>query len=258
MKAGDILKQNKPPKILIFGPPGSGKTALVSQLTNAYMFDLDNGMRTAATLKDKFYDLRQKIEFETFNDQDPKNPKAWMAVKNSIISLSSQIHSGKWNYDAIVVDSLTYLAEAALLQVMFQSGKAMMKPEIQHWGMAVSEVENILVVLRSLPCMVVLTAHDQPMYLDDDTMQIRVSCIGQKLPYKLPAMFDEVWYAKTKAGLQGKSLYTITGKSFGSVVGPRTRAGMNKEVVHGTDPSQESDIGFIGLLDMIGYKYTIK
>jgi len=71
MKPADLLKRNYPPSILIFGPPGSAKTSLVSQLSNAYMFDFDDGMKTAAMLHDKFFDARQLIEFDIFRDPNP-------------------------------------------------------------------------------------------------------------------------------------------------------------------------------------------
>ena len=89
MKARDLLRLNYPPNILIYGPAGSYKTALVSQLTNAYMFDFDDGMRTAATLKDKFFDARQQIEFDIYKDRDVLKPTTFMKAKEKLLRISA-------------------------------------------------------------------------------------------------------------------------------------------------------------------------
>ena len=68
MKAKDLKDLNEPPKILLHGDSSNGKTALISQLSNAYLMDLDGGMLTALSLKDNFTKYRHEIEFDIFKD----------------------------------------------------------------------------------------------------------------------------------------------------------------------------------------------
>jgi archaellum biogenesis ATPase FlaH len=96
MKPPDILKTNKPPVILIYGPAGTGKTALISQASNGYCFDFDNGMLTAAKLKDKFFDSRQNIEFDIYKEPDPKNPIMYHKAMVKITNIINQKKLGKW------------------------------------------------------------------------------------------------------------------------------------------------------------------
>ena len=68
MKVADLIKQNKPPNILIGGPPGSGKTCLVAQSSGGYLMDFDGHVKNIITVKDKFKTLRSKREFDAFED----------------------------------------------------------------------------------------------------------------------------------------------------------------------------------------------
>lgn len=253
MKAADLEKMNKPPKILIYGAAGSGKTALVSQANNGYMLDFDDGMRTALFLKDAFYDKRMAIEFDLYKDADPCKPKGWVSAKQKILNISSAIAKGTFKHDAVIVDSLTGAAQAVQNQVMAQAGRPNGKPEIQHWGMIVSELENILTILTSLNTLVLITAHELPMltrkgslgHPEEDVHELRVLCAGKKLPEKLPWMFDEFWHADSKF-VGKKPKFTVTGAKT-SYIQARTRSGFTT--------NDHTQIGLKGVLDLAGYKY---
>lgn len=249
MKAQDILKKNTPPNILIYGPAGSGKTALVSQARRGYMLDFDNGMGTAAKLEDKFFDARNEIEFDIFLDAVPAKPDMWLRAKKKLLDISAVVAAGAFKYDAVIVDGLTGMGQCIQNQVMYQAGRPLGKPEIQHWGMMVSEMENALTILRSLNVLVMLTAHELPV-LVDDTVVMKILAIGQKLPAKIPWMFDELWYAKTILAAQGKTNYIVSGRSTSSIR-CRTRSNFNTDFIH-------QEVGLVGVLEKIGYHYNIK
>jgi len=244
MKAKDLLKKKHPPKILLYGPAGTGKTALFSQAVEGFLMDFDNGMYTTLSLNDYFTEKRQNVEFETYTEQDVRKPTAWLKAKAQLIQIMEQCSKGQWKYKALVIDSLTGLSECVQAQVMAQCGKPMGKPEIREWGLIVAEVENAINIIKSLPIPVFMTAHELPIQKPDGSHVLKILAPGTKLPAKIPGWFDEVWYAKTRQGGGGKTSYIVSGRKTSSIEA-RTRSGMNKDLDHTT-------IGLEGVLKEIG------
>ncbi len=247
MKARDLIARNKPPSFCIFGPAGSGKTGLVSQAGGAYMFDFDDGMRTAVTLKDKFTHLRQALEFDIYVDENPEKPVEFIRAKKKLMEILQLRAAKKWPYDAVIIDSLTGLCRAAMLHVLGCSGDAMRVPQIQHYGQAVNAIESILTLLRSLRLPILMTAHEMLIETDTSTL-IRIMSVTR--PHgmnKLPWLFDEVLHMKTRAKGQGVIDYIVSGRST-STVATRTRSGITRDVVI-------NDIGLQGLFEIVGFKY---
>ena len=256
MKADEL--KNTPPKIMIYGPAGSGKTGLVSQANKGYLFDFDGGMLTARNLNDSFSSLRKSIDFDVYRDTKPSNPDGWRRAKEKLISISEQCASNKWAYNACIIDSFTGLSQAIQNSVMANDNKPMGKPEIQHYGMIVSELEIILTLITSLHnTLVLVTAHEMPIlsrkgqigHPEQDTYKFVPLCAGTKLGPKLPWMFDEVWYAdRTSVG--GKIAFVVSGKPS-SYNDSRTRSGFVEDFDH-------TSIGLAALLKKLNYNYDNK
>jgi len=245
MKAQEILKSKKPPSILLYGPPGTQKTALVSQASGGYLLDFDDGMKTAATLKDKFFDLRNAIEFDTYNDVTPQKPRAWMDARKKIEMLVNESAAGRLKYDTIVVDSLTGMAKAIQLHVMASAGSVYRRPEIQHWGMMVHEVETALTMLRSIRTLRLVTAHELISEKNENDIFSPMSITKRHSINKLMWLFDEVWHTLI---IRGKTPnFIVSGRSSSSIQ-CRTRSGFNEDFCH-------NDVGLVGLLKKIGYNY---
>jgi len=257
MKAQDIIKQNYPPSILIYGTAGTGKTALVSQLEGGYLFDFDRGMRTAAKLQDKFFEKRNRIEFDVFRDENPMQPTSYQLAVAKMLNITHASAQGKWKYDACVIDSLTGLCQAAQLQIQAAGGDAFKKMEIQNWGSLITEVEKVLVLLRSLRILTVVTAHvdwieQKKVVRGKPTLESEITDIfpssattkhGLK---KLMWLFDEVLYADQRPAGGGKISYRVTGNPT-EVIKARTRSQIGT-IVH-------NEIGMVGLLEKMGYRY---
>lgn len=248
MKADDL--KNKPPNILLYGPAGTGKTALVSQASNGYMMDFDDGMLTARNMEDEFSNLRKNIEFDTFLDTNPEKPKAWLEAKKKVQSIVELVQAGKWEYDAFVVDSLTGMAKCASLHVMNGAGDPFKQPQIQHWGMMVREIESMLTRLRAMKVLKLTTAHELAIEHGGADCFTPKSITKPHSIDTLMWLFDEVWHTELRRAAQGKINFIVTGKPSSSYR-CRTRSSLSVDVVH-------NEIGLAGLLEKIGFKYNTK
>lgn len=220
MKIGDA--KLSPPKLLIYGPAGAGKSALMYTLgARIKVFDFDRGWNTALKLQDEHTKRRQEVELAGpvidgqpmgYVDANPKSPKAWFAFKTDLIALAGSIQSsgGKSPYQAYGFDSLTTMFECALRFIMGNGGDSFGAPQIQHWGLAFTEVLNMMSIIRTLPGVVVLIAHEQRDVIkrtptDKDGQQIiEIGIPGKNMPGKIPSYFDEFWYMDTVPGVGNK------------------------------------------------------
>jgi hypothetical protein len=219
------------------------------------MMDWDEGMLTAANLKDKYFDLRNQIEFDVYKEKNFKNPVMWMKAKAKLMEISDLCFRGKWPYDALVIDSITGMAQAIKLYVMHLSGKgvdgaALAMPMQNNWGLMVAEMEAAMTIICSLPCLVLVTAHETSIEVgsgDTAETMLRVMGITRNHSDKLPWTFDEVWYTRSLRAPKNEIDFIVSGKPSSSVV-TRTRSGFTTDIKH-------NDIGLTGVLAKIGYTY---
>ena len=245
MKAKDL--ENKPPHILIYGPAGTSKTGLVSQAKNGYLMDFDGGMLTAKNIEDQFTPLRHDIEFDTYRDYNLTSPTAWMKAKQKITRIAEKAHRGTWEFDCLVIDSITGMGRQCQNQIFFDAGllgKPLGNQGLKLYGHIVAELGNYLQIITCLPCLVLVTTHELPVVVGAGATAetyIKPRIVGTKLPSQLPEFFDEVWYAKVRRG----SDFFVTWKSM-EYRETRTRSGKMQELKH-------NDIGLQGLLKEIKF-----
>lgn len=264
MKPADLLKLNKPPCILIFGPAGTGKTALGSQLKNAYGLDFDDGMFTAATLKDKFFDVRQQLEFDVYKDEDPFDPKQFPLARKKLREIIRLNAEGKWDFNGLFVDSLTGLCRASQLYNQYKNyGKnPFAKMLIQDWGSVISDVEEFLTLIRAVRVPAIVTAHvdmkdkavlnskGNPIVGQREILaQFPSSATNNHGFRKLMWLFDEVWYSERRPLGAGKASYWVIGNKFGTIQ-TRTRSSFGKV--------RHDEIGLEEVLKLTGYNYEQK
>lgn len=257
MKASEM--QAKPPKILIYGPAGCGKTALFMTLGEAaQLYDLDDNVDVAFGLKDQLQDQRLKVDVQQFLDDDPKKGNALGAVKKAVIKTVNDCRKGDYPFQILGLDSLTSLSVAAQRSVMGASGNTDANPQIQHWGMLLTEIHNLVLKLKALPIPVFVLAHETT-FTSDDINKVEIAIPGQKLPGMITRMFSEIWYLRLRQAGQGRQEFYIQTAPTSSIT-CRSGRGLESGTVIGSadktgTPGESTSLW--DLLDRIGWKPTL-
>jgi hypothetical protein len=156
-------------------------------------------------------------------------------VKNQLIKLVNMGKAMKTEDGTpivcVVLDGLTTLVDSACRYILYNASKlgrelpktsnptdqfknAMSQPE---WGLVINEVEQVLSLLRGLPCVSIVTAHSVNELTPSGTTRYEISVPTKVLPPKLPGYFDEVWYMETQlaaAGVQNRVIRTVGNSMF--------------------------------------------
>ena len=246
MKAQDLKSLNIPPKILLHGDAGTGKTGLIAQLSNAYLLDFDGGMRTALELKDNFTKYRHRIEFDIYKDKSFRNPQGWNTAFAKLLSITELVARNKWTFDALCIDSMTGLALAIRHFVMFtKTGDALAEPERNHWGMMVNCMEAVCSIIMTIEVPVFITAHDCTVQTEDDTTY-KILSMTKNHGEKIPWMFDEVWLAQIKKKGVTRQ-FTISGEGTAARIA-KTKMNLGKDV-------DFASLGLKGIFNLCNFDY---
>lgn len=211
-------QSKQPAKILLIGDSGTGKTAsllgLVKAGYNLRILDFDNGLDILANLiqqEENPEELMSRIHYITCTDEMkttaggeviPKGePKAFakaMRMLNAWKDEEADFGSiDKWTQDdVLVIDSLTFLSNAAMRWVLFQVGR-IGQPYQSDWYIAQNKVRAFLEMCysTSVQCNVVITAHIRYVDIANETAGYPES-VGKALPPQIPRYFNSVVQAK--------------------------------------------------------------
>lgn len=203
-------KKDKPIKMLVIGDTGTGKTGALASLANAgyklHILDYDNGLDILSTAVKA--EALQNVEFETLTEKKKAvggqiliqgSPKSF-AKGLALLTEWSQKYTSQ--EDIIVIDSLTFMSDAALEHVLAGAGHTGRQPEIQEWGLAMSLMEDVLSILYSddLKCNVIVNSHIK--YIQDEgtgLVKAQVNTLGSKLPPKVGRYFNHLIMAQQQA-----------------------------------------------------------
>lgn len=208
----------KPPRIMIYGPPGSGKTAFtMTGGAKVKYLDIDGGVRTGLFLKDKWSDQRE-LCFD--NVTDCTEPSAKQAV--AFRKVKALVESYAENKDAqkerpiLVIDSLTTLLEYCMRYVLDTNGILNKNPRKSDWGQRDTETKQLLINLKAVDACIILIAHEISEEADG-TIVINPAMTGQKLPPFILSQFDEILYARLLKKEGNVTEYTIWSKPTASL-----------------------------------------
>lgn len=256
MKLSDLPP--KPPKILDWGPMGTGKTARALTLgARAQVIDIgEDGLTTGLTLKDKFTEDRKAVDVVMFREtQLPRKAHAFTDCRDYVFKVSDQCQKGTYPFDALIVDSITELARMSINQVLSNNSMLESGPQLQHYGLAFAQTKMVLDVLKALPIVVYVIGHDQRDAIVKKSPDgkkeidrkdfIEIALTGKNMPAEVPRGFDEVWYAHVRAAGGGKNSYHIQ-TAADDLVKCRTRSQI-------PNMFNTTDVGMWEIIKMLGY-----
>lgn len=246
-----------PPKLLIVGAPGTGKTANALTVGDAgEVLDLDRGLKTGLTLDDKWKSTRLKIDVTPCYDSNPKVPTAYRKYKDRLIAIANGCADGTYKKRVLITDSLTSLCDHSLryvtsgkISTVFEAPKTT-QPE---WGLAIAEVEQCMMILRQLPIAVIVLAHELPLIIPAspgvaEQVRIKVWAFGAKLPHKMPGFFEEIWNSNILIGGGNTRKYVFRTKGTSSIE-CKSRGNLEDQI--------DQDLGMVAILKKLNYDATM-
>lgn len=190
-------------KMILVGDSGTGKTgALASLVKDGYklfILDYDNGLDILTKLLTPAE--AETVTYDTLQDQlVGQNFKSAEAFGKGINLLDkySKLPSDK---NVVVIDSLTFMAEAALRQAKSMDGKLNGRTEIQHYGWVNNSLGNMLHLITAAtfgPHVIVNSHIDYVRGDGDNVFRGLPNAVGNKLPQKIPAYFNSVLQIRVK------------------------------------------------------------
>lgn len=187
-------------QFLIYGSSGSGKTFSLRTARKPLLVDsFDPGGSVA--LK-PLVESGEAIVISEYEKEDPQKPtafKRWDDNFDRLLKADVFSHVGTY-----VLDSLTTWSSAILSHVLLKSGRPGGVPQQNDWYPQMTYMENAFHVILSLPCDVIVIAHDD--YLKDDITGkiVRAPLITGKARKRIPLMFSEVFYSTTNRTSKGE------------------------------------------------------
>lgn len=195
-------------KVLLCGPPGTGKTVFAASLPTPILFlDFDGKVNSAAHWYKNDRERLEQIDVRDLKKRlDGTDPIVEM---NKVITeeLIPQQKSGQMKYRTLVVDSMTTFSAAVLGHIVKTNpgikrttSAQGVQAGIQDFGILKREFSRLIPGLLSLPLNVVMTAHIKTDKSELTGEIIRSPIMDGSFSQELPIYFEEVYRVFMKDG----------------------------------------------------------
>lgn len=215
-------------KILLWGEPGVGKTPFATSFGEGlHIIDCNQGLLSSKTLRDEWFDNRQKISVTTCYEEAPDKATAWAKFREIIMAISNEVQQKKYPFKVLVIDSFTDIAGFCIRSIRANSGGLAKPMSMQLWGLAIDEIERIFTYIIALPIPVVVIFHSKDVDIGEGSNEktvTKVGIFGKNLPSNITAMFDEVVKQKVRISSGKMEPYLQVMRDADTVV--RTRGQM--------------------------------
>lgn len=228
-------------KGLILGESGSGKTGALASLAEAgyslRILDFDNGLDILYHQLKSSPEALSRVGYFTLTDTFsqiggkpvPKKVRAFGTAMRKLDKWKEEGEEGpgegsieSWGSDRIlVIDSLSFMARAALRVVLQINGRLGEKPWQSDWGDAQAMLEGLLGLLYSddVGCHVLVLTHidyrERQTSDEAEAMRGLPMSIGKALGPTIPRYFNLMVQAKTKGtGTSARRIINTKSESF--------------------------------------------
>lgn len=212
---------SKSRRVLLFGPPKSGKTQLAGALAsdfNLIWFDLENGVDTLLKLPEE---QKERIEVISLPDTRSfpiaietclkviKGSKTNICEKHGKVDCAlckkandpfSILELGALDLDTIVVfDSLTQLTNSAIAHITKGKDEDY-KMEFDDWGNLGKLMDTFLSHVQNAPFHIICISHETEVQMVDGKDKIVPTAGTRNFSRNTAKYFDEVYYLQVKNG----------------------------------------------------------
>ena len=210
MQNGKDIKKGVADNIMIVGPPGSGKSKLVTTLPGkTFVFAFDPAASDAYAGLEHIDIIQYRVDSmdlgvvakrSTGGDTQvvgSKKPQTYIRFGED---LTEFVNEGVYkNYDYVVVDSATTFEAAERDHVMYVNNTYGHVPKLDDHNLVANQTLKIFRMLTNLPCSVVFIVHDA-LEQDDTTKKLmnRLLLTGKGNRRMMPSFFNHILRTEAK------------------------------------------------------------
>lgn len=189
-------------RLLLVGPPGSGKTCAAATFPNPLFLNFDNNLKSAEILLGKSFANLPFYDEPWIRTQYPKlhpTPTSPLKVSSALTTfLNSAEIAAMTQEDTLVIDSLSTLGDAVFKDITAITPKSSKTGEADghwFWKTWAEYFCALCTKLKSLRCHVVLIAHENEIR-DSETGRVisyKFVLQGQLFSPRLPQFFTDMY-----------------------------------------------------------------
>ena len=178
--AKDLTSSDVKLSAAVYGKSGTGKTTFGASFPKPFFLDIDGGL------------LSVRGQDVNYVDLTPGRGVTWPNILDAIAE------GKKGDYESIIVDSLTGLADLCMESVLQLNRRSGQKPNFDDWAAYANKVKDFIVRLLASGKNTLLICHEAP---DKDELTGHVwmlPAIQGQMKSRISNYFDEFYHAEVE------------------------------------------------------------